>query len=331
MPIRFTSPSLGGHRQVVLAHREWELGLSYRRLTADDWFVGSTVTPAAAPFGQPNRFNVNTLDFSLAYGVTDRLSVRLNVPFSTGTNSRVHPDLVRHETSATGIGDINLVGNYWLLDPVSHQAGNVGLGLGLKAPTGSYHKEDGFGLATGNIQFPVHPGLQPGGGGWGILVEAQAYQRLAGALSGYVFGAYQMSPEGVTDVTFSPTAPGSFLSVNDVYHARAGLAYALLPQAGVSVSLGGRIDGIPVRDIIGSDEGYRAPGSILFLDPGLSITRGKGTFTASVPVRLRGTFKPPLLVAAASSSQRKAVWPTTGGTTLAFGQGGPRCRNEPAP
>ena len=84
MPIRFTSPSLGGHRQVVLADREWELGLSYRRLTADDWFVGSTITPAAAPFGQPNRFNINTLDFSLAYGVTDRLSVRLNVPFSDG-------------------------------------------------------------------------------------------------------------------------------------------------------------------------------------------------------------------------------------------------------
>jgi hypothetical protein len=62
----------------------------------------------------------------------------------------------------------------------------------------------------------------------------------------------------------------------------------------VSVSLGGRIDGIPVRDIIGSDQGYRAPGSILFLDSGLSITRGKGTFTASVPVRLRGTFKPNL-------------------------------------
>jgi hypothetical protein len=291
MPIRFTSPSLGGHRQVVLGRGEWEAGLSYRRLTADDWFVGSEVTPSAAPGGQPNRFNINTLDFSLAYAVTNRLSFRLTVPFTTGTNSAIHPDGLRHERSATGVGDINLVGNYWVRDPVLHQSGNVGFGLGLKAPTGSYHKEDEFGLASGVIQFPVHPGLQPGGGGWGILVEAQAYQRLAGALSGYLFGAYQMSPRTVTDVTFSPTAPGSLLSVTDVYHARAGLAYAAWPQAGVSVSLGGRIDGIPVRDIIGGDEGFRAPGSIIFLDPGLSIARGKGTLTASVPVRLRGTFK----------------------------------------
>jgi hypothetical protein len=291
MPIRFTSPSLGGHRQVVLGQGEWEAGLSYRRLTADDWFVGSEITPSASPGGQPNLFNINTLDFSLAYAVTSRLSLRLTVPFTTGTNSAIHGDGLRHERSATGVGDINLVGNYWLRDPVVHQAGNVGFGLGLKAPTGSNHKEDEFGLPSGVIQFPVHPGVQPGGGGWGILVEAQAYQRLAGALSGYLFGAYQMSPQAVTDVPFSPTAPGSLLSVNDVYHARAGLAYALWPQAGVSVSLGGRIDGIPVRDLIGGDEGFRAPGSIIFLDPGLSIARGKGTFTASVPVRLRGTFK----------------------------------------
>jgi hypothetical protein len=291
MPIRFTSPSLGGHRQVVLGDREWELGLSYRRLTADTWFVGSEIVPSAAPGGQPIRFNINTLDFSLAYGVTNRLSFRLTVPFTTGTQSRIHPDGLRRETSATGLGDINLVGNYWLLDPVVHQGGNVGFGLGLKAPTGSYHSVDEFGLPAGAIQFPVHPGIQPGGGGWGILVEAQAYQRLAGALSGYVFGAYQMSPRAVTDVTFTPTAPASVLSVTDVYHARAGFAYALLPEAGVSVSLGGRIDGIPVRDFIGGDEGFRAPGYTILLDPGLAVTRGKGTFTASVPVRLRGTFK----------------------------------------
>jgi hypothetical protein len=291
MPIRFTSPSLGGHRQVVLGDREWEFGLSYRRLTADDWFVGSEITPSAAPGGRPNRFNINTVDLSLAYGVTSRLSLRLTVPLTTGTNSRIHPDGVRHETSATGLGDINLIGSYWLLDPGTHLAGNVNLGLGLKAPTGSSSVEDDFGLASGVIQFPVHPGLQPGGGGWGILVEAQAYQRLSGGLSGYIYGAYQLSPQVATEIRFTPTAPTSFLSVTDVYHARAGLAYALVPQTGVSLSLGSRIDGVPVRDVLGGDEGYRSPGYSLFLDPGLAVTRGKGTFTLSVPVRLRGTFK----------------------------------------
>lgn len=289
MPIRFTSPSLGGHRQVVLGAREWEGGLSYRRLTADDFFVGSEIRPEAAPGGLPNRFNINTFDLFLGYGITDRLSLRLTVPVTSGTNSRIHPDGIRHETSATGIGDVNLIGSYWLLAPASHPGGNVSIGLGIKAPTGNNHAEDGLGLPSGTIQFPVHPGIQPGGGGWGILVEAQAYQRLAGNLSGYLFGAYQSSPRVVTDIKFLPTA--QVLSVTDVYNARAGLAYALVPRAGVSVSLGTRIDGIPVRDIIGGDEGYRSPGYSLFLDPGVAVTRGKGTFTASVPIRLRGTFK----------------------------------------
>jgi hypothetical protein len=290
MPIRFTSPSLGGHRQVVLGAREWEVGLSYRHLTADDWFVGSEIRPEAAPGGQPNTFNIHTFDLSLAYGVSDRLGLRLTVPVTTGTNSRIHPDGTRHETSAAGIGDINLIGGYWLLDPTVPRGGNVAVGLGIKAPTGNYDVEDELGLPSGVIRFPVHPGIQPGGGGWGILVEAQAYQRLAGDLSGYLFGSYQSSPRVATEIRFTPTAPSSWLSVTDVYHARAGLAYALA-QAGVSVSLGARIDGIPVRDIIGGDEGYRAPGYSLFLDPGLAISRGRGTFTASVPVRLYGTFK----------------------------------------
>jgi hypothetical protein len=293
MPIRFTSPSLGGHRQVVLGDREWEFGLSYRRLTADTWFVGSEIVPSAVPGGQPILFNINTLDLSLAYGVTSRLSFRLTVPFITGTHSKIHADSLRHENSVTGVGDINVVGNYWLLDPVVHRGGNISFGLGIKAPTGSYHSEDELGLASKEIvQFPIHPGLQPGGGGWGVLVEAQAYQRLSGALSGYLYGAYQMSPRTLTDVKFMRSVPTSLLSVTDVYHARVGFAYDLLSQAGVSVSLGSRIDGVPVRDVIGGDEGFRTPGYSIFLDPGLAVTRGKGSFTASVPVRLRGTFKP---------------------------------------
>jgi hypothetical protein len=291
MPIRFTSPSLGGHRQVFLRAGEWEGGVSYRRLTADDWFVRDEIQPDAAPGGQPNRFNINTVDLSLSHGVTDRLSIRLTVPLSTGTNSRIHSDGARHETSATGIGDINLLASYWLLDPMTHPGGNASLGLGLKAPTGNNDTEDEFGLPTGAIQHPVHPGIQPGDGGWGILIEAQGYQRLAGRLSGYLSAAYQVTPREKTSVLFTPTSPTSSLSVTDVYHARVGVAYAIAPSAGLSFSLGTRVDGVPVRDVIGGDGGFRAPGYTLFLDPGVALAQGMGTFTASIPVRLHGEFK----------------------------------------
>ena len=52
MPVRFTSPSLGGQRQSFLATGEWQIGAAYRHLGADQWFVGTDVNEAAAPFGQ---------------------------------------------------------------------------------------------------------------------------------------------------------------------------------------------------------------------------------------------------------------------------------------
>jgi hypothetical protein len=290
MPIRFTSPSLGGHRQVFLKDGEWEAGVAYRRLTADDWFVGDQIVPSAAPGGQPNRFSIHTVDLSLAYGVARRLSLRLTVPLSTGTNSRIHGDMRRHETSATGIGDVNVVGTFWLLDPLASTKGNIALGFGLKAPTGSHEVEDEHGTATGTIQFPVHPSVQLGDGGWGLLLQAQAYRHLVDRLSGYVFGSYMLSPRERTEVLFHPAFPENFVSVPDVYHARLGLAYAAWPQGGLSLSLGGRLDGIPAHDIIGGDLGFRNPGYTLFLEPGFALERGRGTLTLSVPLRVRGKF-----------------------------------------
>src|SRR4029450_5774128 len=152
MPIRFTSPSLGGQRQVFLQPHEWELGVSYRRLTADDWFIEDQIEPDSAPGGQPNQFNINTIDLSLRYGVTGQLSLLFTVPLTTGTNSRIHPDGNRHGTSASRIGDISLVGNLWLLNASTHLAGNVALGFGIKAPTGKNDIEDELATPTGTIR-----------------------------------------------------------------------------------------------------------------------------------------------------------------------------------
>lgn len=293
MPIRYTSPSLGGHRQVLLKGGDLEFSASYRRLTAGDWFIGHRLFPDSAPGGQPNHFNINTVDLSAEYGVSDRLSLRLTIPLSTGTNSRVHGDGLRHETSATGIGDVSLLGNFWLLDPLSHAAGNLALGLGIKAPTGSHSVEDELGTRSGAvIQFPVHPGLQLGDGGWGILAQAQGYRRLVGGLSGYFLGSYLLNPREKTEVLFVPSSPTSFVSVPDVYHGRLGLAYALWPQTGASASLGLRLDGIPVHDLLGGDLGMRNPGHTLYLDPGLAFTWGPSALTVSLPIRLDGKFVP---------------------------------------
>jgi hypothetical protein len=151
------------------------------------------------------------------------------------------------------------------------------------------HRSD---IPRGAPPLALHTPDRRSARGWGFLVQAQAYRHLVGRLSGYLFGSYMLSPREKTEVLFSPSFPASFVSVPDVYHARLGFAYAAWPEGGLSLSLGGRVDGVPVHDIIGGDLGFRNPGYTLFLEPGLSVERGRGAFTLSVPVRLRGNFVP---------------------------------------
>ena len=94
------------------------------------------------------------------------------------------------------------------------------------------------------------------------------------------------SPRSESDVRTIPTT-GPYWSVPDVYSVRLGAAFSVLPDQGLSVSLGARADGIPVRDLLGGGDATTAKRSafILYADPGVSFTRGPGTFTASVPYR----------------------------------------------
>src|SRR5215469_6458487 len=149
MPVRFLSPSLGGYSGSVPAGH-WEIGAAFRRLSADQWFVGSQVRESAAPFGQPLLLNIYSLDATITYGVTDRLSVTLTVPFSRGTHSRFYADGKRHTVEAAGLGDIGGVANVWLGRPSTESSGNVALGFGLKSNSGNNGVVDSYFLADGS-------------------------------------------------------------------------------------------------------------------------------------------------------------------------------------
>jgi len=290
MPVRFTSPSLGGQRDGFFKKGEWQVSASYRRLEADQWFVGTDVNEAAAPFGKPLYLDINTLDLSLTYAFTRRANMTLTAPLSYGTHSRFYADGVRHKVRGEGVGDVNAIASLWLLDPNMHLDGNVALGFGIKPPTGNNEVEDDFFAADGSVtRRVVDQSIQPGDGGWGFIAQAQAYQRIASRINGYAFGSYLISPKKKTDVP-SPLA-GVTLSVPDAYSLRAGVEYALAPSQGLSVNLGARIDGIPLRDVIGGgDDGFRRPGHTLYLDPGGTMRIGKQEFTLSVPIRVRQNF-----------------------------------------
>ena len=248
---------------------------------------------SAAPFGKPLYLNINSIDASATYGITDRLSTTLTLPFSYGTHSRFYADGVRHKVSAGGLGDLSIVFSRWLFDFAKHPKGNIALGGGVKMPTGSNNALDDFYLASGAvIQSPVDQSIQLGDGGWGIILQGQAFRSLVKRTSAYVNAWYLVSPKEKTDMA-SPL-PGVTLSVPDVYSFRFGTSYVLVPSKGISVSLGARVDGIPVRDLIGDDGGFRRPGYSFYVEPGVAFVQKRGAYTLSVPLRVHQDFKPSL-------------------------------------
>jgi hypothetical protein len=282
---------LGGPSGAYLSAGQWQIGLAYRMLTANQWFVGTEVREDKAPFGQPLFLNIHSVDLTVNYAATQRLSLTVNFPFSSGSHSRYYADGVRHKVEARGLGDVSLFGNYWILEPQTHSNGNVFVSLGVKMPTGKNEVTDDFFLANGSVaQRPVDQSIQLGDGGWGILFQTQAYRTLTGNLSGYLSGSYLASLREKTDVP-SPT-PGVTLSVPDVYSARLGLTYGLLSgSAGdLSVSLGGRVEGIPLHDLVGGSDGFRRPITVLYIDPGVTLGNGANSLFANVPVRVHADF-----------------------------------------
>src|SRR5687767_2791120 len=127
MPIRFESPSLGGRGNSYLDPKGWQAGISYRHLAADEFFVGKDRNDALGPFGAPLDFDIHSFTVSVTRAITERIGLSVHIPWSTGSVSRLYSDGKTHSNSASGPGDIHLVGSTWVWDPLNVPRGNVSL------------------------------------------------------------------------------------------------------------------------------------------------------------------------------------------------------------
>src|SRR5207244_13510434 len=87
MPIRFDLPGLGRNIGPLQAH-QWQVDVAYRYLYTDQFYVGSEINDGAGPFGHGPSIKIHSWDFTINYGVSNRLSLALRFPFSAGTASR---------------------------------------------------------------------------------------------------------------------------------------------------------------------------------------------------------------------------------------------------
>jgi hypothetical protein len=242
-----------------------------------------------------NDTYVDLWDLSATYAVTKRISLTLELPIQYGsrTNSVEHDGVHVHTMRAAGIGDMRLSANFWLLNTDKHPDQNISLGLGVKAPTGDDAVTDYSFRPTGPELRPVDPAIQPGDGGWGIILSGNAFAKVFKNTFAYLNGFYLINPRetnGVRTVNFDvpPFTSGDkglmVNSVPDQSMVRGGLAGAIWPAIGLSASFGARWEGIPSHDLIGGSDGWRLPGYSVSIEPGVSISRGKEYLSVTAPV-----------------------------------------------
>ncbi len=299
------SVGTGANSNSMMHPGQWQVSLGFRSLHSYKHYVGADYQPAREAAGTNVINDQQAFDLGVTYSVTDRLSVAFNLPFSFNYRTSLYehygnalagnPAQKRFGTMANGIGDARITASYWLLDPLKHMKGNLSVGLGVKLPTGDWNVQDQFHRrATDGSDYTitkaVDQSIQLGDGGVGINLEIQGYQQLFSRTSLYYNGFYMSNPKNVNSA--ANVAPDKvvtdemvrYMSVADQYAGRVGLNYALAPKAGIGATLGARIEGIPAYDLIGGADGFRRPGYVFSIEPGISYSTAKNTLFVSLPI-----------------------------------------------
>jgi hypothetical protein len=81
-----------------------------------------------------------------------------------------------------------------------------------------------------------------------------------------------------------PPGPMTYNSISDQYFGRGGFSYLVWPRGGLTLTLGGRIEGVPVYDAIGGSLGYRQPGYTVSVEPGISWSWKRNSLSVLAPV-----------------------------------------------
>jgi len=276
----------------------WQVNTSYRYFKSFRHFVGTEEQKQR----QEENTNVinwqHTLNITVIRQFNNRWAIGLDMPLIANTRSSLYEhggnaegQAGRHSTSAAGFGDIRITGYRWLLDPVKSMNGNIQVGLGVKLPTGNYRHEDIFYKSNGvEVKGPVDQSIQPGDGGTGITTELNAFYNFThhvGVYGNFYYLANPRVENGVSTARGGTPSQSAILyktetmSVPDQYMARAGFNFSFDK---LLFSAGARFECIPSSDLIGGDEGFRRPGYILSVEPGINYQFRRFAAYATVPI-----------------------------------------------
>jgi hypothetical protein len=240
------------------------VAIGYRVFNSNKYFIGDQeIARANAIENHQNIFNIG-----LEYRLSPRWSAIADIPVYNGTRNQLYPPSGIFQVS--GLGDVTVGAQSWIIRPPSENGGNIAVSASLKIPSG-IAGATGSALYKGKIvKATADQSMQPGDGGWGFVLGSQAYKPLWRRSNVYAQGLYLFNPANTNGIPSFRSQPGqSVLSVTDQYLFRTGVSQAVPKVRGLGFSLGVRGEGVPVRDLIGNSDGFRRPGTIISLDPGV--------------------------------------------------------------
>ncbi|WP_341224625.1 hypothetical protein [uncultured Arcticibacterium sp.] len=267
---------------------------NYRYFKSFRHFRGTHEEPDRVSNGSEVINYSHSLDLNFTYGLGNRTFLTANLPIVYNDRSSLyeHGRTERHNSYSKGLADARLGFGYWLKDVSKAHDANMSINVGVKLPTGDYGATSTFynvGINGTEEVRPVDQSIQPGDGGFGITLGFQGFKQLGTRLSVYGSGFYLSNPKETNGTrtyreTLNPILENeSIMSVTDQYSLSAGLSYSFF-QPSISLSLGGRFEGVPVKDVIGGSLGFRRPGMAGSLDPGIMFMKDQLMFSLNVPV-----------------------------------------------
>lgn len=276
----------GSHGESWFSPRRWQVDVDYRYFHSHRHFVGAEEQKRRALQRSEVNNIVHIMNVAATYEVSQRFSLTFSAPFYF--SQRYGQSTPNNRTHAYGLGDVTLVGRTWLFKNPSESRQNIAVGFGIKLPTGDYNVTNTTTSATGvTTTRAVDQSIQLGDGGYGIVADFQAYKAIK-RVTLYASGSYLSNPRVTNGVKTGRSRPSeAIMSVADQYAYRAGGVVPFPKLNSLVWSLGIRGEGVPSKDLIGDSEGFRRPGYILSVDPGLIYTKGKNRWTFNAPVPFR--------------------------------------------
>jgi hypothetical protein len=269
----------------------WNVTFTLRDSKADKHYNG-TVRQIQRELEQTYVVNrQNSITATVGYQWTRRVSVNVGVPWieaSWGIPSpRSGGPAARANENAHGLGDITTLTRVSLVDPLMH-TWNLQIGGGVKIPTGDNRAIDTFPDGNGSNNQPryVDISVNPGDGGWGLILDLQGYKSMGGRVTAFGSGTWLANPRDTGGASrgnlVSNLNPSNVNTVSDQFIFRAGATVGLFSN--VSASLAWRMEGVPRYDVFGPSNGFRRPGVEMYWEPGITIGSGRHSASFNVPI-----------------------------------------------